>query len=317
MENTPPEVVKDACLLVEALGDEFRQKIVQQFVTQQLSLYRMVFRKDKKESKLENVHQRYSWLRKHIDRFNQDYGKIFPQHWDIPQEMVVEFCLQTREDVHRILKEEKDSLEATVLNRSLLSTIRFEREMHSRYHVVTSMELEKQLDRERQNNPFGISLSPLEERNLMKTPEGIKQKYRYLVQQRKLEQQTIETASKEIEMETKNVSRKSYNFLGFISKVYEEYMGTYIDYEEQYVDRWDFADYFIGGWETLLRRSFVKKPGLWKTMWTVARICSFTSTRQWRIVLLSAREKLSSACWRFGRSTFLPMQMLFSTSLKL
>lgn len=194
----------------------------------------MMFRKGKKESRLENVHQRYNWIRKQIDKFLQEYGKIFPKYWDIPQEMVVEFCLQTRTDILEILNEEKDILEATTLNRSLLSTIRFEREMHSRYHVVTARELEKRLSQERELDPLK-NLSSIEQRNLMKTPEGIKQRYRYLLQQRKLEQQAMEAASREIEEETKRISKKSYNFLGFISKVYEEFMGTYIDYEDKYV----------------------------------------------------------------------------------
>jgi hypothetical protein len=133
--SSTPELLHDACMVVDQLDDNVRTKLIQQFVKQQIEFYRNWFRKGTKESKLDEIGKRYNWAKKKLKEYAEQYSSIFPEYWCVPQELIIEFCLATREDISEILK--TSSFEATVLYKAILSTIKFERHMHERFHVET------------------------------------------------------------------------------------------------------------------------------------------------------------------------------------
>jgi hypothetical protein len=47
---------------------------------------------------------RYHWMKKKLKDYEVRFAQIFPDYWCVPQELIIEFCLATREDVSEILK---------------------------------------------------------------------------------------------------------------------------------------------------------------------------------------------------------------------
>lgn len=233
----PQELLSDAAAVADAMGDAMRQQLIAHHVRNVISLYKMIFGSERnRDSALDQVQKRYNWLKRKLKQHEEQYGEVFPRHWCIPQEITVEFCLATRADLERLLRENRNKLDAQVLHTALLKTIAFERDMHNRFHVVTEKELEKELAESADAEP---NMSSDEMKSMMKTTDGIKRHFQMLVKKRDLErrrqkEQDVSSEGSERRRSTipQDVVKKNYNFLGFISTCFEDSMDTYVTFED-------------------------------------------------------------------------------------
>jgi hypothetical protein len=231
----------DACLVIDALGDKVRNELIAQFVKQQISLYKMIYTGKGKKSNLDDVKKRYGWIRKLIDeKYQSIYSRVFPDYWCIRQELVIEFCLATREDIVNILNDQRETIDPTVLYRAIVNTIRFERMMQERYHVFS--EVEKNQDILRQQEKLSKEAEELDNtEGNNSSADAIKKRFRMLLKQRELErrsqlqQNTTDFIKQQQQQEKqKNLPvTKNYNFLGFISSCFDDHLDTYIQYEDR------------------------------------------------------------------------------------
>lgn len=176
-------ILADACFCVDAIGDAFRSEVVNVYVQAVVSHYRLLYSTGKgRDFELESMRKRYKWLKKAIQIHEEKYASIIPTGWCIIQELVVEFCLQTREDVEKMLKGNKDMLDGTTLYSALMATISFEREMHTRFHEITEIELEQRFKRECKEEGLDYDIFNAEEPekkhpDVFNTKEGVKKFY--------------------------------------------------------------------------------------------------------------------------------------------
>lgn len=55
-----------------------------------------VFNLNLKNSWLDKIDKRYSWIKKTLSEFEEKFNKIFPPHWDMSERLAVEFCEITK-----------------------------------------------------------------------------------------------------------------------------------------------------------------------------------------------------------------------------
>lgn len=130
MSNQTNEVLRDACVLVEALGHDFKEKVVDMAVDCVLSSYKELFeRRDNKT--LDSIEKRYVWFGRQLQDFRNTYISIFPHYWGILCFIVNEFCGITSIHVSQILPtiQNNDDLVVPMI-KALQSTINFENAMY-------------------------------------------------------------------------------------------------------------------------------------------------------------------------------------------
>lgn len=130
MSNQSQEVLKDACILVEALGHDFKEKVVNMAVARVLDDYKELFeRRDNKT--LESIEKRYVWFGRQLQDFRSTHIAIFPHYWGILCFVVNEFCGITSIHASQILPTIQNNDEMVVpMIKALQSTINFENAMY-------------------------------------------------------------------------------------------------------------------------------------------------------------------------------------------
>lgn len=91
--------VAPACLVIEALGDEYKNKTITLFCNKFLEPYVKEF----KNTPLKQTEQRYNWLKQAMEKFKDSYSKIFPQKWRMPYHISISFCAITKSHIQNIL----------------------------------------------------------------------------------------------------------------------------------------------------------------------------------------------------------------------
>ncbi|KAL0480844.1 vacuolar protein sorting protein VPS53 [Acrasis kona] len=223
-EGRPEALLHDACLVVDQLSESVRVALIKQFVKQQIDLYRMMFRKGKQESKLDEIKKRFNWCKKKQNDYQERYSQVFPEHWCVPQELTLEFCLATREDISEVLKTNRDTLSAKVLHKAIIHTIKFEAEMHKKYHV--GFQDQDAIHYEKSPNSPDID----------DEEDKIKWKLEQKLRRMQKERDTQKSASQLSEASNAPTAPKKgfqYNFSGLISTCFEDYMNTYLTFEDQ------------------------------------------------------------------------------------
>ncbi|KAL9644230.1 hypothetical protein ABK040_005691 [Willaertia magna] len=242
------QFLSDACLAVDALGDSTRDQLISQFVRQQLDVYDMLFRDGKEDSKLDNIDKRYKWIKKQLKFYEERYSEIFPDYWSVRQEITVEFCLMTRRSIEQMLQKDKDRISGKVLYKVILSTLKFEREMQERFYDPDSVDVlrdiqDQKQELDRQEKELEKQAEELQDGSI-ESNEILKRKFKVMLKKRELEkieqeyikQTSLDEMLKEEtpqEQKKKQKPKNKYNFMGFISSCFEEYMGVYIQFEEE------------------------------------------------------------------------------------
>ncbi|EFC37134.1 predicted protein [Naegleria gruberi] len=248
------QLLSEACLAVDALGDSIRTELISQFVKNRaLHVYDMTFREGKEESKLERIADRYKWLMKVLKSYQEQFGDIFPSFWSVPQEITVEFSLMTRQAIVQMLQR-GNNVSGKTLYTVILSTIKFERDMQERFYdpdeseiLVDLQQQKRQLDQEEKLlKEAGQKL----QEGSPEANDNLKKQFKIMIKRRELEKvenditktSTLDSllkegdgsasGIKEVEKAKKKPKNK-YNFIGFISSCFEEHMSVYIEYEEE------------------------------------------------------------------------------------
>lgn len=102
MSNQSEEVIKEACLLIESLGNEFREQSISMIVDNVINPYKEIFGKRDGKS-FESIEKRFVWFSRSFSEFKSKYEKIFPHYWGILSYLVIEFCSECCISVTEIL----------------------------------------------------------------------------------------------------------------------------------------------------------------------------------------------------------------------
>ena len=102
MSSQTEEVIKEAGLLVESTGVEFREEITRMVIQNILNPYKELF--SKRDTKnIESIEKRYIWFTRQYNEFKGKLAKVFPHYWGLLAVLVFEFCGETCISVSEIL----------------------------------------------------------------------------------------------------------------------------------------------------------------------------------------------------------------------
>lgn len=131
-------MLAEACLVMDALGENARSRIITWYCNTQLREYRQVFRGSEEAGSLDNISKRYSWFRRMLKTYDEKHATIFPISWRVNEMLANAFCESTREDFKGILsrsirREDGQSLNIDVLLNCLQETLDFEYNLERRF----------------------------------------------------------------------------------------------------------------------------------------------------------------------------------------
>ncbi|KAK4550009.1 hypothetical protein LTR36_002976 [Oleoguttula mirabilis] len=97
-------MLAEACMVVDALGDHARARLVTWYCNTQLREYRQVFRGNDEAGSLDNISRRYSWFNRMLKTYDAEHAALFPPHWRVNEMLANAYCESTRDDYKGILQ---------------------------------------------------------------------------------------------------------------------------------------------------------------------------------------------------------------------
>ncbi|KAJ6037309.1 hypothetical protein N7540_001588 [Penicillium herquei] len=129
-------ILAEACLVVDALGEHARSRLVTWYCNTQLREYRQVFRNNEEAGSLDNISRRYSWFRRILKIYDEENAAIFPSAWRVNEILANVFCEGTRDDYKGILSRSVRSgqaIDVNLLLSCLQETLEFEHSLERRF----------------------------------------------------------------------------------------------------------------------------------------------------------------------------------------
>ncbi|KAI4103466.1 MAG: hypothetical protein L6R37_003821 [Teloschistes peruensis] len=131
-------MLAEACLVMDALGDNARSRLVTWYCNTQLREYRQVFRGNEEAGSLDNISRRYAWFKRMLKTYDDEHAVMFPANWRMNEMLANAFCEGTREDFKGILsrsvrRADGQSLDVELLLSYLQETLDFEHGLERRF----------------------------------------------------------------------------------------------------------------------------------------------------------------------------------------
>ena len=140
-------MLAEACLVMDALGDNARSRLITWYCNTQLREYRQVFRGSDEAGSLDNISRRYSWFKRMLKTYDDQHAALFPSLWRVDEMLANSFCEGTREDFKTILaksvrRADGQSLDVNLLLSCLQETLDFEHSLERKFtNSVSSLYL--------------------------------------------------------------------------------------------------------------------------------------------------------------------------------
>jgi vacuolar protein sorting-associated protein 53 len=128
----------EACLVMDALGDSARTRLMNWYVNTELREYRQVFRGNDEAGSLDNIGRRYSWFKRMLKTHEDEHAMIFPPHWRANEMLATAFCDGTKDDYRGILERsmrrtDGNKIDVNLLLNCLQETLDFEQGLEKRF----------------------------------------------------------------------------------------------------------------------------------------------------------------------------------------
>jgi vacuolar protein sorting-associated protein 53 len=128
----------EACLVMDALGDAAKARLLTWYVNTELREYRQVFRGNDEAGNLDNIGRRYAWFKRMMKTHEDEHAMIFPAHWKANEALATAFCDGTRDDFKGILERSMRRTDGSKINVNLLlsclqETLDFEQILEKRF----------------------------------------------------------------------------------------------------------------------------------------------------------------------------------------
>ncbi|KAJ3498433.1 hypothetical protein NLG97_g1137 [Lecanicillium saksenae] len=128
----------EACLVMDALGESAKSRLVTWYVNTELREYRQVFRGNDEAGSLDNIGRRYAWFKRMMKTHEDEHAVIFPAHWHVNEVLATAFCDGTRDDFKGILERSMRRTDGAKIDVNLLlsclqETLDFEQSLEKRF----------------------------------------------------------------------------------------------------------------------------------------------------------------------------------------
>lgn len=136
--TTKRNMLVEACLVMDALGDSAKSRIITWYVNTELREYRQVFRGNDEAGSLDNIGRRYAWFKRMMKSHDDERSAIFPSHWHVGELLATAYCDGTRDDFKGILERsmrrgDGNKLDVNLLLSCLQETLDFEQSLEKRF----------------------------------------------------------------------------------------------------------------------------------------------------------------------------------------
>ena len=91
-----PSVISNACLVVDVIGDDFRNHLIDRYCAIELKEYRRVFRITDEAGQLDNLSRRFAFFKRTLSTYDNEHARVFPPEWRVGQHMSAKFIDFTR-----------------------------------------------------------------------------------------------------------------------------------------------------------------------------------------------------------------------------
>ncbi|KAF8526023.1 Vps53-like protein [Hysterangium stoloniferum] len=118
--------ISDACGVVDVLGEDFRNHLIDRYCVVELKEYRRIFRATDEAGQLDNISRRFAYFRRLLSTYDTDFSPVFPPEWKVDCALSVKWGDITREDLSAALSKAAAALSVTLLLESLQQTTDFE-----------------------------------------------------------------------------------------------------------------------------------------------------------------------------------------------
>ena len=128
-------ILAEGCLVVDAMGENARSRLITWYCNTQLREYRQVFRSHDEAGSLDNISRRYSWFRRILNNYDEEHAGIFPPSWKVNEVLANVFCEGTRDDFKEQLalyKRNGQTIDVNLLLSCLQETLDFEHSLERR-----------------------------------------------------------------------------------------------------------------------------------------------------------------------------------------
>ncbi|SGY14176.1 BQ5605_C010g06090 [Microbotryum silenes-dioicae] len=123
----------DACLVIDALGEEAKNGLFSWYTVLLLRDYRKVFGSNSEAGQLDNISRRFAWFRRILKTHEDENGTIFPSVWSVGAVLAGGFSEVTRDDLKSVLQKAAPGLQVGLLLEALGQTVEFERELSRKF----------------------------------------------------------------------------------------------------------------------------------------------------------------------------------------
>lgn len=128
----------EGCLVMDALGDNARARLISWYCNTSLREYRQIFRGSDEAGSLDNISRRYAWFNRMLKTYDHEHASIFPPHWRVNEMLANAFCESTRDDFKGILhrsarRTDGQTIDVTLLLTSLQETLDFEHGLEQKF----------------------------------------------------------------------------------------------------------------------------------------------------------------------------------------
>ncbi|KAL9122315.1 MAG: hypothetical protein Q9187_001124 [Circinaria calcarea] len=157
-------MLAEGCLVMDALGDNARSRLITWYCNTQLREYRQVFRGNDEAGSLDNISRRYSWFKRVLKTYDDQHAVIFPPSWHVNEMLANAFCEGTREDFKAILskfvrRSDGQSLDVNLLLSCLQETLDFEHSLERRFTNTSRMSIDTLTSNDEKAPLFGHTIS--------------------------------------------------------------------------------------------------------------------------------------------------------------
>lgn len=204
----------------------------------QLQDYRNSFQTGIEISGLDFINNRYYWLQRELQYFDETYGGIFPHSWKMQELIAEEFCIATRLAISSLLETTKATLDVVALVRAIERTIEFERALCERFREVGGRRPSQQVYEEDEDK---ATTERAEEEDTATgggfDKETLQRKWR--VHQQNMEKEEAQRQIQMLQKQQDEISdsvaggRPTTKFKGIISSCFDPYMDLYIAQEDR------------------------------------------------------------------------------------
>ncbi|KAI9835192.1 MAG: hypothetical protein M1819_002562 [Sarea resinae] len=157
-------MLSEACLVMDALGENARSRLITWYCNTQLREYRQVFRGNDEAGSLDNISRRYSWFKRMLKTYDDEHAVIFPSSWRVNETLANAFCEGTRDDFKGILsrsmrRTDGQSLDVNLLLSCLQETLDFEHSLERRFANESRASIDTLSSKEERVPIFGQAIS--------------------------------------------------------------------------------------------------------------------------------------------------------------